>query len=543
MKRNCGKRILGTILGILAPLVPSKSFAIGRYSQSPQNNRRKIIKQSFTPVKCRSRSVRNDTIQNFAPKKNAKLGQYGITKNRFRKLDKYPGTNIIDLKRLRVADIVVLSTITGIPVILLISILSIVLGSGGEEIPSEIVNTSGDESMNTSKTKVSNSSKGFNGLRNNYESYVSDRKLTNEELKHIQDIANKFNMIPYGSNNNCYAATAMCMLTDPRDLDERKEQLDDINDLNFREQEYKKIIGRIVELEKNNDIDKKNKFLKTLQNNIKVLGIIGNQVAPGDINKFYKDTYKDKELSGYTEDVGVFLLSLFNNESKMFGNLKYVNLQVAGSESKLFEAKSNEGQPSSAPKLSKHPHNRFAKYNLLSTINGDTRSIVDCISNSYCLVDDNEFITDEFLPHLRGVKIEESPYDPKVNKKLTGIKESGSFSVQMGKKPPDETNPFGKLSVSKYQNENSKRDYLVSEIAVHTGNHWYEDIVVYDKNTLNYDCPKIVAIIEMNNNIGMINGKIITGNSIKSELETIAKHGSLYRYREIRDNNSSIYTI
>ncbi len=539
MKRDCGKRILGAILGILAPLVPNKSFAIGRYSQSPQNNRRKIIKQSFTPVKGRSHIGRDATIQRFALKKNAKLSQYGITKNRFRKLDKYLGTN---WKNLTMEDIVILSAVTGIPVISLIFVLSIVLGSGGEEIPSEIANTSGDESMNTSETKVSNSSKGFNGLRNNYESYVSDRKLTNEELKQIQDIAKRFNMVPY-EGNNCYAATAMCMVTDPRDLDERKKQLDDINDLNFREQEYKKIIDKIVELEKNNDINKKNEFLKTLQNNIKVLGIIGNQFAPGDVYEFYKSTYREKNLSGHVDDVGVFLLSLFNNESKMSGNLEYINLQVAGSEGKIFEDKDDKGNPSTALELSKHPHNRFAKYNLLSTVNGDTRSIVDCISNSYCLVDDNEFITDEFLPHLRGVEIEESPYDPKVNKKLTGIKESDSFSVQIGKKTPNETNPFGRLPVSKYQNENSKRDYLVSEIAVHTGNHWYEDILIYDKNTLNYDCPKIVAIIEMNNNIGMINGKIITGDNMKSELETIAKHGSLYRYREVKNDNSGIYVI
>lgn len=548
MKKSGLKKILGTILSVISPFASGSSFAVKGCSKSGLHGKR-IVSPNFVSKANKkkvmrssghvnSRSYNGRSIgRNFVYEKNKQLSGYGISNSQYHKVYNYIKKSGINKKNITKEQVVAMSLISGISLTALIVVLCIILDNGGTESPATVANSS------VSKNSKSECNSGKSGnLCNNYGNYVSTRKSTKEELSKIQIIANKFNMIPY-EGNNCYASTAMCMISDPRDLNARKNQLDNAQNLNFRENEYKKIIDKIVDLENTDDLKAKNSFLVTLKKNIKVLCLIGDdQDVSGDIGEFYKSFYNGKNLGAYVDDVSIFLMSLFSNNPRMYGNLRYVNLQIAGSEGKIFEGKDNKGNPSTAPELSKNPHRRFAKENLLSAINGDTRSIVDCISGGYCLVDNDEFLTDEFLPHLKGKKIEESPYDPMTDKKLTGIKESNSFSVQIGKTTPSETNPFGKLSVSKYQKEDSKRDYLVSEIAVHTGNHWYEDIVIYDKNTSNENCPKIIALIKMNNT-GKINGEIITGDSIKSELEIIAKRGSLYRYREIKDDNSNIYAI
>ena len=479
------RRIFGSLLGILAPFSGCKSFAIQKSAYRKQNN-------IYESVDRRKRSSYG--YKNFKSE--------GISNSDYHKVYNYIRNNKINKEDINKENIIKISVVLGVPVVVLSIIFCVIFG-GGEEVGS-----------------------------NDYRKYISDRDLTEDNLKQrINDIANKFNMIPY-EGNNCYASAAMCMIADPRDLKARSKQLNDWGKLNLREKAYQEFIRGIRAVRGS---DNKYEFLRKWKKKVKTLNYIKGDGKLKDIS--YEKIYNDNKLAVRQGDLAEFFNDLFIYRRNC-GNLGFVG---------LMPGKKGKCNSERAKQLSNNPKNNCAKQNILLTIY-EKQSINDCISNYYCLVDEDDFVTDGFVPHMQSQNAQNELYNSKVCKKLTGIKDSDSFIVLMNKKNFFETNPFGKLSVSKYQDDKQIKNYLVSDVAIHEGTefsgHWYEDILIYDNQTLDSNEPKVIAIIKMNNtNIKgrAVQPTIISGkDNIEEELKKISTIGILYRYREI---GNGIYSI
>ena len=560
MKNKSMKKVLSLVVGAMS----SFSFASGE----PRPN---------NVVRSNRQNVRN---KNSNGAKNANYGKNGrqrFSPAQYTKVRKYIRGRNIDPKRMTRKQIFEMSFCLGIPFFVIVLIIYAMCGSENGSLEQEkigdISSKSGISDKSSEKggsksaapaadgTKVDNSRKLEENekkeitesepekvdvkLKNDYTSYISsDRVLLNGEVESLKELASKFNMIPF-NYNNCYASTAMCMIADPRDIDSRCEQLENAKNLNFREREYKKFMDKLRGLMGNKD--GKSKFLKSWMKKIKSLYRLPDEES-GNLDGIYEEKYTYKQ-----EDFANFLSGLFR-ESKM--NMLYVNNPLMGNLLYL-SILPNEGVPICNLKewfsfgerevedeqgnVKIHPVTLFDAWNDLAILDVNNR-LVSRLNDIYCLVDNVD--SGDFLPNLNR----KETYDPNNPKhaKLMGIKDvGGAFSVQTGgMDPSSESDPFGKVTLSKNGSHDIKKNYLVSDIAVQWGTrnvgHWYEYVVIYDKNTLNDEEPKVIALIRKDN---LKSDMVITGKKLKSYLEEIAVRGRFYRYREISDDNKNVYSI
>ena len=524
----------------------------------------------------------------IAGMRNKKLyGKYGVNYGgnkfckfspaQYTKVRKYIRGRNINPKRMTRKQIFEMSCCLGIPFFVVVLIIYAMCGSENGSLEQEkigdISSKSGISDKSSEKdgskvaapaagdTKVDNSRKLEENekkeitesepekvdvkLKNDYASYISsNRELLDNEIIRLEELAEKFNMIPF-KNNNCYASTAMCMIADPRDVDSRCEQLKNEKNLNFREREYKKFMDELRGLMGNKD--GKSEFLSNWRKKIKSLYRLPDE-ENGNLDKIYENCYTPKQ-----EDFANFLSGLFK-ESKM--NMLYVNNPLMGNLLYLSILPNDGGSICDLKKelplmqmeekdkrgnVKTHPVSLFNAWNILAMLDIDNK-LVSRLNDIYCLVDDVG--SGNFLSNLNR----EETYNPNNpnHAKLMGIKDvGGAFSVQTGgMDPSSESDPFGKVTLSKNGSPNIKKNYLVSDIAVQrgtrNGGHWYEYVVIYDKNTLNDEEPKVIALIRKDNNA---KDMIITGKRLKSYLEEIATCGRFYRYREITNDNKNVYSI
>ena len=368
-------------------------------------------------------------------------------------------------------------------------------------------------------------------LKNDYTSYISsDRVLSNDEIMMLEKLACKFNMIPF-KNNNCYASTAMCMIADPRDVKDRLDKFDksgnyNKNRIEWKQKEYIKFLREIGTL----GDSKRREYLSAWSGNIKSLYRLESSDASQTLDQLYDKYYYDGQ-----EDIGAFFGGLFSIYGFLDGNL-------GGKMCIVFNHKDTSG------KL-----DNYAEAFIRCL--GDDNSFVSVLNRNYMIADDcniNESGGNLFDPSKGGSEC----FMTNIDDKVYGVLDSDAFTIRAVKREASsETNPFGKVSLKKFQNEDKSRSYLVSDIAVHYGGensgHWYEDVIVYDEKTLSSEVPKVIAVIKLSNTNYAQNGQvsyvvpeIITGQkNIKKELEFASTNGTFYRYREISDDNKNVYSI
>ena len=546
MKNKSMKKVLSLVVGAMS----SFSFASGE----PRPN---------NVVRSNRQNVRN---KNSNGAKNANYGKNGrlrFSPAQYTRVGKYIRDRNIDPKRLTREQMFGMSLCLGIPFVVVVCVICAMCGSENESLEQEKIGAISDKSSEKGGSKGAAPAAGnvdvgpsFFGkvvdklfvsgvkLKSNYASYVSNRVLLDDEIESLKELTNKFNMIPF-ENNNCYASTAMCMIADPRDIDSRCEQLENAKNLNFREKEYKKFMDKLRGLMGNKD--EKSEFLSNWRKKIKSLYRLPNE-ANGNLDKIYENCYTSEQ-----EDFANFLSGLFK-ESRM--NALYVNNPLMGN-LEYFSIAQNDGgsicdlkkelpltlveEKDKKGNVRTHPVSLFNAWNSLSILDIDNK-LVSRLNDICCLVDNVD--SGNFLPNLNR----EEKYNPNNpnHAKLMGIKDvGGAFNVQTGgMDPSSESDPFGKVTLSKNGSPNIKKNYLVSDIAVQSGSrfggHWYEYVVIYDKNTLNDEEPKVIALIRKDNNA---KDMIITGEKLKSYLEEIATCGRFYRYREITNDNKNVYSI
>ena len=549
MKNKSMKKVLSLVVGAMS----SFSFASGK----PRPNN--VVRSNRQNV--RNKNSNGTKIKNKSPIKYVNYGKNGrlrFSPAQYTKVRKYIRGRNIDPKRMTRKQIFEMSCCLGIPFFFVVLIIYAMCGSENGSLEQEKIGAISNKNNEKDGSKGAAPAAGDVGvkLKSDYASYVSDRVLLSGEIENLKELVNKFNMIPF-ENNNCYASTAMCMIADPRDIDSRCEQLENAKNLNFREREYKEFMGELRGLMGNKD--EKSKFLKSWMKKIKSLYRLPDE-ANGSLEKIYKDCY-----IGEQDDIGMFLLGLFRiirsgmkvwveEENRwndfyvnnpLMGNLGYFSIAQDDGRSicdlkkelplTLVKEKDKKGN------VRTHPVNLFNASGSLAMLDVDNK-LVSRLNDIYCLVDDVD--SGGFLPNLNR----EETYDPNKpnHAKLLGIKDvGGAFSVQTGgMDPSSESDPFGKVTLSKNGSPDIKKNYLVSDIAVQrgtrNGGHWYEYVVIYDKNTLNDKEPKVIALIRKDNcNLDMV----ITGEKLKSYLEEIATCGRFYRYREITNDNKNVYSI